>query len=77
MGLFLQALNKGKVISIIIDGEFFKEIRKIDNKIICSEFSATDHYPDEIREKELFTEFDVVSEISNYDWNLLGENYYD
>ena len=77
MGLFLEALSKGKVISIVIDGEFFKEIRKVDNKIICSEFSATDHYPDEIREKELFTEFDVVSEISNYDWNLLGENYYD
>lgn len=73
MGLFLQALNKGKVISIIIDGDYFKEIRKINNKIICIEFSATDYYPKEIGEEELFTEFDVVNEISNYEWHLSNE----
>lgn len=74
MGLFIDSLKKGKVISICVDGDYCKEIEYKDGKIICTSFGAND-LPFEIDNgRELVTEFDIVSEISDNYWKFLDTN---
>ena len=76
MGLFIQALNKGKYIYVgVSNAGYFKEIYKDEDKIVCAEYASNYGYPVYLRQKELFTEFDIVSEISDNYWNLSGEDY--
>lgn len=76
MGMFIDTLKKGKVISIVVDGDYIKDIEYKDGKIMCTGQVVHD-LPFEVEKKELTTEFDVVNEISDNYWVLLDSDFYE